>query len=389
MPTNLPPECTELEKAYREAKSLKEKVKLLERYINSIPQHKGTMRLRKQLKTKLSKLRYEFDSEKTRKAGGGGTTPYDIKRAGIAQVVFLGLTQCGKSSLLGAITNAKVEAGDHPYSTLTPVVGMMDYEDVQIGLVEAPALMEKAAEGKAWGPQVLGLARNSDGILLLLNAERNPEEQLNILLNELEAAGIYPLKGRPPRIEIDNTATGGIKIFCAKSFRGDPDRIPEIVAGEGVRNAVIRILEEATEEDVRRAVSEKVIYKPLLAVLNKSDLISQDSLNVIAHKIGGRFKTICISAKMGYNIEALKKAIFEFLQIIRVYPRRPGQTQPDKPLILKRGAKVSDAASKIHTHFQRNFKFAKIWGPSAKYPGEKIGIDFMLRDKDLIELYIR
>jgi len=340
-------------------------------------------------KTKLSKLRYELDSERTRKAGGGGTTPYDMKRAGIAQVVILGLTQSGKSSLLGAITNAKVEVGDHPYSTLIPVVGMMSYEDIQIGIVEAPALMEKAAEGKAWGSQVLGLARNSDGTLLLLDANQDPGGQLRILLNELETARIYPLKERPPRIEVDATEAGGIKVFCAKGFQGDLSRLPEIVAGEGVRNAVIRILEEATEEDVRRAVSDKVIYKPFLVVLNKLDLISPESLNGMAHRIGDRFKTICISAKTGENVEALKREIFNFLQIIRVYPRRPGQTQPDKPLILERGAKVSDAAAKIHTHFQRNFKFAKIWGPSAKYPGEKVGIDFTLRDRDLIELYIR
>jgi len=347
------------------------------------------MRLRKQLKTKLSKLRYALESERTRKAVGTGKTPYDMKRAGVAQVVILGLTQSGKSSLLRAITNAKVAVGDHPYSTLQPVVGMMDYEDIQIGIVEAPALMEKAAEGRAWGPQVLGLARNSDGILLLLDANQDPEGQLRILLNELESVGIYPLKGALPRIEVDATEAGGIKVFCAKSFQGDLSRLPEVAAGEGVRNAVIRILEAATEEDVRRAVSERIIYKPFLAVLNKSDLIYPEGLDETVTNIGSKLKTISVSAKTGENIATLKREIFSFLQIIRVYPRRPGQTQPDKPLILKQDAKVSDAAAKIHTHFWRNFKFAKIWGPSAKYPREKIGIDFTLKDRDLIEIYIR
>jgi len=177
MPTNLPPECFDLEKEYREAKGLGGKVKALERYINSIPGHKGTMKLRKQLKSKLSKLREELETAKSRRAGVGGRTPYDIKKAGAAQVIILGLTQSGKSALLKALTNAKVEVGNRPYTTLKPVVGVMDYEDVQLGVVEAPALMEGASEGKAWGSQVLGLARNSDGIILLIGLDRDPEER--------------------------------------------------------------------------------------------------------------------------------------------------------------------------------------------------------------------
>ena len=140
---------------------------------------------------------------------------------------------------------------------------------------------------------------------------------------------------------------------------------------------------------MRRAVSKRAIYKPFLVILNKSDLISPENLSEIIHRIRDGFKMVYISAKTGENVDALKREIFAFLQIMRVYPRRPGQSQPDKPIILNQGATVSEAAAKIHTHFQRNFKFAKIWGPSAKYPGEKVGLDSTLRDRDLIEFYLR
>ena len=56
MPTNLPPQCKTLERKYLEAETLPEKIKTLEEYYSAIPKHKGTERLRSQIKRKLSKL---------------------------------------------------------------------------------------------------------------------------------------------------------------------------------------------------------------------------------------------------------------------------------------------------------------------------------------------
>jgi len=387
MPTNLPPKSMELEKRYREARRLEDKISTLKEYIGSIPEHKGTMKLRAHLRTKLAKLNDELEAEKNRKAGSAGRTPFDIKKTGAAQVVILGLTQSGKSEVLKALTNVKVEVGNRPYTTLRPVVGVMNYKDIQIGIVEAPALMEGASQGKAWTPQVFGLSRNSDGIMLLVSADKNPEAQLGILVNELELAGIYPGKGDSSRVEVEITATGGIKVFCLKNFQGQPNRIGEIAREAGIRNALVRILDETTEEDLRRAMLVNVVHKPFLVVLTKTDLVSAEDVECFKNRVGSRFKTVAISTKTGEGLEDLREEVFGFLDIIRVYPRRPGRLEPDRPVVLRKGAKVANLAAQIHTELQRNFKFAKIWGSSAKYPGEKVGIDFELGDGDVVEVY--
>lgn len=391
MPTNLPPVCTELEKKYKEARALPEKIRALEEYIHSIPEHKGTMKLRAHFRTKLAKLRDEQEEiRQRRRALTGGRTPYDIKREGAAQVTILGLTQSGKSELLKAVTNAKVEVGSHPYTTSEPVVGMMDYEDIQIQIVEAPALMEGAAKGRAWGSSVLGLARNSDGVILLVDGGNDPGGQLNLLVNELEAAGIYPENERTSRIEIKKTGGGGVKVFSAGGYVGDLDRIPEILQESGITNALVKIWGVADEEDLRKAVVERTVYKPMMMVVNKIDLIqSAETSEGFVEKAHDRFEVVGVSARTGKGVEELKRRIFGFLGLMRIYTRRPGQSELDKPFILRRGSKIIDLAGGIHGDFKKRFRFAKIWGPSAKFPGERVGIDIELRDKDIVEIYVR
>jgi hypothetical protein len=127
----------------------------------------------------------------------------------------------------------------------------------------------------------------------------------------------------------------------------------------------------------------------MLVAVNKADLASSEDTGNLPLSEGENLPLIQVSAKEGGGLEELKRRLFDFLGIMRVYPRRPGQPEPDKPLILRRGEKVSDAASRIHTDLRRRFRYAKLWGPSAKYPGEKVGLDFPLRDGDLIEIYLK
>jgi small GTP-binding protein len=390
MPTNLPPECIELEKKYREAKTLPEKIKSLEKYINSIPSHKGTMRLRAHLKTKLATFRDELEAQKHRQIGAGKKSPFDIRREGAAQVIILGLTQSGKSTLLTALTNAKVEVGYHPYATLKPNLGMMNYEDIQIQIIDPPAVVRGASQGKAWGQKVLGLARNSDGIICLVSADENLDEQLDVLLSELRSAGIYPEFERVSKIEIEKTSSGGIKVFCARKFQSEFNRIKKILLEEGIDNAMVKIWGDVTEEDVKKAISENSIHKPILVVINKIDqLTSNRSLDAFIEKHNEQLKVVLVSAKNQMGIEELKSEIFNFLNIMRIYTRRPGQREFDKPIIMRKGSKILDVSENIHSDFQKNFRFAKIWGPSAKYPGERVGLDLELKDKTIVEIYTK
>src|SRR4030065_557548 len=159
MPANLTPQYLEAEVKFKEAKSVPEKIKALEVMMAIIPKHKGTEKLRAQLKTRMAKLREEI---KKRPAVGKAEQAYNIRREGAAQVVLLGLPNSGKSSLLSQITHASSEVADYPFTTQKPVPGMMKFENLQIQLVDTPPIQSDHLEPGS--PHVI---RNADGLLLL------------------------------------------------------------------------------------------------------------------------------------------------------------------------------------------------------------------------------
>jgi len=101
-----------------------------------------------------------------------------IRKEGAAQVCILGPTNSGKSSLLKALTNARVEIADYPFTTKLPHVGMMDYTGVGIQLVEIPS---------TFTPDVMSIVRTCDLVLILLDGTKDDlEEQLDEIVDVLE-----------------------------------------------------------------------------------------------------------------------------------------------------------------------------------------------------------
>jgi ribosome-interacting GTPase 1 len=223
MPTNLPAEAKRKWAEVAATRNPSEKLRLMEEFLSLVPEeflslvpkHKGTAKLCAQVKKQMAVLRREIEERKHKKAGRGGPR-FFIEKEGAAQVVVLGPTNVGKSSFLAALTNAKVEVSPAPYTTQEPVPGMLNFEDVQFQLVEAPALMEGAAEGKAWGLQTLALARNADGLILMVDLTQNPVEQLSMILGELEKTRILVSK---PRLTL-STAEAGRFLLLRRSSVG-------------------------------------------------------------------------------------------------------------------------------------------------------------------------
>jgi len=178
MPINADVEYFIAESEYRDAKTAEEKIAALEKMIKLAPKHKGAHTLLAQLKKKLSALRK--DAAKA-KAAASKRPKFAISKEGAAQVCILGLTNSGKSMLLRALTNARVEVGEYPYTTKTPVVGMMDYDGVKIQLVEIPATFDAES---------MSIVRTCDLVMLLLDATKELDGQLNELTSLLERHGL-------------------------------------------------------------------------------------------------------------------------------------------------------------------------------------------------------
>jgi len=151
------------EKKYAEAKSKEEKISALEEMIKYAPRHKGGHNLLAQLKQRLKKLKEESKKGKT-----SSKPKFSIKKEGAGQVCIIGMTNSGKSTLLKALTNVDVGIADYPFTTKEPVVGMMNYEDVLIQLIEIPSTFD---------PDFTSLLQTTDIILVLIDGEQDIEKQ--------------------------------------------------------------------------------------------------------------------------------------------------------------------------------------------------------------------
>lgn len=390
MPANLPAEAKAKWVKYLEARSIEEKIEALEEFLSAVPKHKGTENLVAWTRRKLSELRKELEEKKSRKGGSSGPT-FFIEKEGAAQVVILGFPSSGKSSVLRALTNAKPEVSHIPFTTKLPVPGMMMYEDVQIQLIDTPAFVEGVSKGAVWwGTRLLGLVRNADGLLIVLDAVNNPLKQLEIIMKELTDSGIYLMKPRGQVQIIRGRGLQGIRVVVNGKLIGcTADDVRKLLESYRLYNSEVRIVGEVTLDDVEKAIFEKITYKPSLILLNKVDLIENqvDSLVKTLKNVVSGIDIIPVSAVNTRGFENVPYLVFKMLNLIRIYTKEPNSdTHSPKPLILKEGSTVEDAIREIREEFLKFFRYARIWGPSAKYPGEKVGLSHKLMDKDIIEV---
>lgn len=327
MPANLPPEYHEAEKAYRTARAPQEKIEAVERMLAIMPHHKGTDRLRAELRTRMAKLTQE--AERLRSAGGKAAQIYQVPKEGAGQALLVGLANAGKSSLMAALSSAPVKVADYPYTTELPQPAMMPFEDIHVQLVDLPPIIPGDMPG--W---VRGLLRQADLLLLVLDLTSNPASDLNALLEELAGARIEAL--RPP-------------------------------AGEG---------------------DDLMIRKPAVAIGNKLDAPgAQERAAQLARQVAERLPLWCVSARRGDGLEELRRGVVDAVGVVRVYAKPPGRP-PDmeRPFVLPRGATVVDLAEDIHRDWLQRLKYAVLWAPNR--PALRIARDYVLRDRDVVELHV-
>ncbi|AMM54507.1 OBG GTPase family GTP-binding protein [Pyrococcus kukulkanii] len=387
MPTNVTAEYLAAEEEYRNAKTIPEKIRALEKMYALVPKHKGTEKLRLQIKRKLAELRKELERQRQQKKGGGYSLA--VKKEGAAQIVLAGLPNVGKSELLRALTGVNVESAEYPFTTTEPIPAMMKYRDVQIQLVEVPGLLEGAALGKGMGPQLLAVIRNADAIAIVVDLSEDPIKQMEILLREFERAGIKVNKRRP-RIEIRKTPSGGIVINGAENIKGDINEVMKMLREEKIHSAEITVKEPVTLEEFADALDDSLVWRKAIIIANKGDAPgSKENYEKLVKTYGDKFKIVPVSAKKKINLEAVKEALYEVADIIRVFTKSPGEEPAYPPIALKRGATVLDVAERIHKDLVKNFRYARVWGKSVKFPGQRVGPDHVLEDGDIVEIHAR
>lgn len=388
MPTNLPVLAKKKWNEASLARTPQEKVEKLEEFLSLVPKHKGTEKLRGQVRRQISTLQKELEEKRRRRAGRGGPK-FFLEKEGAAQIIILGPTKVGRSSLLTSVTNAKTEVSDYPYTTREPVPGMLQFEDLTFQLVEAPALVHGAAEGGLGGLQTLGLARNADGLVLMVDLSEDASQQLTMILDELEEARILTQKPRG-RIEIERKHVGaGLRIIVLGRLLNCNIRdIENLIKGYRILDGVVKIFGEVTLDDVEDAIFERTVYRPAIVVANKRDTpAAEKALQRLKQTVGDKLSIVLVSCQTRTGLEKLGAEIFRALDIIRVYTKEPKDKEPSSnPFILKRGSTVANLAKQIHSDFIERFAYARVWAKRLAFSPQKVGPSFILEDKDVVEL---
>jgi len=328
MPANLPPTYFEAENRYREAQSPEAKVEILGEMLSIMPKHKGTDKLRADLRRKISKLK----AQSQKKTGTSRKeTAYSIEKEGAAQVVVVGPPNVGKSSLIAALTNASPEVADFPHSTWKPTPGMAPYENIQFQLIDTPPITREYID-----PWMADLIRRADIVVILLDLKKDTLEQLENTLSILQELRIFPQGASIP-------------------------------------------------EDLKK----QPFVKKMLVVVNKMDEPEEEEdYEVFLELSEIKLPSLGTSIHTRRHLTAFIEKIYEISSIIRVYTKAPGK-EPDMtaPFVLPKDSILEELAAKIHKDFTEKLKFARVWG-EAVFDGQMVQKDYVLHDGDVAEIHI-
>jgi ribosome-interacting GTPase 1 len=388
MVTNLPQVAKVKWNEITQTRNPEERLKLMGEFLSLVPKHKGTERMCSQVKRQMAQLRQEIEERK--KAAKRRSAPsYFIEKAGAAQIAVVGMTNVGRSSLLKAVTNSQVEVAPWPFTTRRPIPGMLSYQDIRLQLVETPPIVSGSSEGKADGFKVLSLARNADGLIILVDLSDNPEKNLHVVIQELDASRILIVEPEG-EVEISRRGYGSdIQFIWDGTLEGcTQEEVVSLLRGYKIRSALVRIKGRVTLDIVEDAIFGNAVYKPTLVVANKLDLVSSEDEIKDLYEIAEGMEIIPVSIEKNKELkDILGKKLFEKLGILRVYTKQPGKKAAEEPIVARKGLTVGELARMIHSDFYKRFRYARIMGPSAKFKSERVGLNHVLEDGDVVQLH--
>jgi len=388
LPANLTAEAKAKWAKAQQARTPKEEMSALQEFLSAIPKHKGNERLRAQIKRKIALLKSETQTRRRQSAARG--MERTLERAGAAQVAIVGVTNVGRSSLLAGVTGAKPLVASYPFTTKENTPGMLQFEDLQLQLIEVPAMVP-GGDGKATFQEgTAELLRNCDGLILMVDLSADPVEQLEEALSDLARLQISAVKLQS-NITLRRTRSGGVQLVTAGRLVGcTREQVESLVRSYGISHAIVRTTGDVSLDEIEDVILEtSLTYKPTLIVANKSDL-RETSGNVtrLLDNVGSKLPILVTSCLTRQGVSELGKRLFGLLGLVRVYTKEPNASAPSPdPFVVKNGTTTGELSRQIHSTLFRQFKYARVWGKSVSYPGERVGVDHTLLDGDIVEIH--
>lgn len=303
--TNQSPFYQKAELNFLNAKTDEDKLYWLDEMIKECPKHKSAEKMLANLKTRRIKLTEKI--EKLKKVKSSGKSSKETIKKHDMQVVLIGFTNSGKSSILKILTNTYPKISETQFTTNSPMQGILNYNGVQIQIIDQPSIKHENFD--------IGLVNNTDILLIVVKN-----------INEIS------------EIEKHLSKFKGKKII------------------------VFNKIDELTDNELRK-VSETLKTK-------KYDFVLTSTIENI-------------------GFSELKSKIFSNFKIVRIYLKEPGKEPSKSPMILKPGSTIKNVVEKISKEMLSTISEIHIWGPSSKFPNQKVGLNHELKDQDIVEFKTR
>jgi uncharacterized protein len=357
MASNVTPEYLQAQEKYDSASTDEEKLIALNEMKSTVPKHKGAEGMRSEINKKLSTLKASIERHGAQSKKSSGSSLY-VKKEGIGQIAIIGMPNSGRSWLLNKLVGKVLaEVTNYGFSTYAPVPGMMGYKGGMLQLVELPAIVDGASEGKSNGKELISLARNADALIIV-----GTVDEQKVVAMELAKSKVYLNKSRPP-IRVKNSDFKGIQISGKEYLKFPEEQLINYLKSTSYANSTVIITGTINSlEEVSEALNTSIVYKKVM-LLNTRDVTDESLVD-------------------------LKDKIFLLLDKILVYTKKPGkEADMLDPMALPNPATLEDVAVQLHKDLAKKLKYAKVWG-SAKFPGQRIGPDYELKNMDVVEISI-
>jgi ribosome-interacting GTPase 1 len=328
VPANLTPQYHRAEAAFRQAETPQEELDCLQLMLRELPKHKGTDKLQADLKSKIAKAKAEAAKPAPKATG----KTLRIPAQGAGRILLIGAPNSGKSQLLQALTRAQPEVAPYPFTTQNPMPGMMLYEDCPFQLIDLPPVTADFMD-----PSIVSLVRGADIVFLVVDLDADN------LVEDTEAV--------------------------LQRFAGTKTRLGRKT--------------ELDPEDIG------VSFTQTLLVLNKCDSAeAQEREQLLDEFLTLDFERFHVSAADGSGLQGLKQAVFDRLEIVRVYTKHPKEKEPDrtKPFTIRKGDTLVEVAQNVHKDMADQLRGARVWGPNV-HDGTTVKPDYEPVDGDVVELH--
>ena len=340
------------------------------------------------LKAKIAQLKIKEEKAHAHSKASGGGKGFEVKKSGDATVALVGFPSVGKSTLISQVTDAHSEAAGYAFTTLTCIPGVMEHRGAKIQILDLPGLIKGAAEGKGRGREILNVIRSADMVLYIVDPFQ--DAHFNVLHRELHNAGLRLNETRPP-VFIKRTERGGIDVrTTVEQTHLTNEDMGDIIRSFGFTSAIVTLRNDTTAEQIVDCLAQNRIYEKAVIAINKIDIATEEELVHARSNLPEDWPVMRISAFKGIGLDELKDFIYDNLGFMRVFLKPQGQEADlEEPLIVKDDSTIEHICNQLHRDFVRKFRYARVKGPSAKFDWQRVGLDHLLKDGDLVTIVVK